>query len=150
MTESADNRTLFTEWQLPNLSSFLPNLLFAPALWLVFAPINQFVGTFSGISLTIVSIALRVLVAKRIAVTESALIIGKAEIPRQVLGEATSIVKVEQFAERGPRLHAAAFLALKSGLPGLVKVQIVDKKDPTPYVLISTRKPAELVTSLQN
>lgn len=150
MTQSADKQIIFAEWQLPNFSSFLPNLLIAPALWLVFAPINQTVGTIGGLALTALSIALRIYVAKRITVSTDALRIGNAEIPRSVLKNAVSIATENQFAERGARLHASAFLALKGGLPGLVKVQIVDAQDPTPYVLISTRKPEQLVASLKN
>jgi hypothetical protein len=57
------------------------------------------------------------------------------------------IVQSEQFSERGPRLDARAFVALKA-LSGLVKVQVEDSNDPTPYILISTRRPTQLAEAL--
>jgi hypothetical protein len=150
MAQTPDSRVLFNEWQLPNFTSFLPNLLFAPAVWLVFAPINQTLGTIDGLALTGLSIALRLFVAKRIVVTQSSIKIGSADIPRIAIGNAVSIAAENQFAERGARLHSRAFLALKSGLPGLVKVEITDEGDETPYLLISTRRPEELISSLKS
>jgi hypothetical protein len=148
MIEKAAEQVLFSEWQLPNPTSFLPNLLFAPAIWLVFAPIDQTIGTFAGITLTIATIALRFLVAKIIIVSSQTLSIGKADIPRAALGHSEAIDGAEQFAERGSRLDARAFLALKSGLPGLVKITVIDQTDPTPYLLVATRKPDQLIKAL--
>lgn len=148
MVEKAAEQVLFSEWQLPNPTSFLPNLLFAPAIWLVFAPINQTVGTLTGVTLTLASIALRFLVAKKITVSNGTLKIGKADIPRVALGRAETIESADQFAERGYKLDSRAFLALKSGLPGLVKIEVTDETDPTPYLLVATRKPEELVKAL--
>lgn len=150
MAQTPDTQALFKEWQLPNVTSFLPNLLFAPAVWLVFAPLNQTVGTIGGLTLTALSIGLRLAVAKRIIVTRDALQIGSADIPRSVLGAAESISAENQFAERGPLLDSRSFLALKGGLPGLVKVQVIDENDETPYLLISTRRAEELISSLKN
>jgi hypothetical protein len=85
--------------------------------------------------------------SKRICVSKDSLQIGKAIIPRSALGQAIAIDKSEQFSERGPRLDARAFVALKA-LSGLVKVQVEDSNDPTPYILISTRRPTELAEAL--
>lgn len=146
--EKAGETVLFKEWQLPNPTSFLPNFLFAPAIWLVFAPINEVVGTVAGIALTVSTIALRFFIAKRIVVTANTLSIGRADVPRTALGVAMAIESEDQFAERGSKLDARAFLALKSGLPGLVKIEVSDEADPTPYILVATRKPDELVQVL--
>lgn len=141
-------KVVYSEWQLPNFGSFLPNLLFAPAVWLVFAPIDESFGTFLGIALTLLSIGLRIWVAKRIVVDSQNLRIGKADIPLTALGETKVIESADQFQERGPKLDARAFLALKGGLPGLVKIEIVDHEDPTPYILVATRNPQELAAAI--
>ena len=73
--------------------------------------------------------------------------VGKAHIPREVLGQVTVIEKPEQFAERGPKLHARAYVALKA-LDGLVKIENTDAADPTPYILVSTRRPEQLRQAL--
>ncbi|MEY4492422.1 MAG: hypothetical protein RL085_833, partial [Actinomycetota bacterium] len=74
--------------------------------------------------------------------------IGNALIPRKALGKAVSVATQDQFNERGSNLDSRAFLALKSGLPGLVKIEVTDDEDPTPYLLISTRRASELVELL--
>lgn len=118
-----------------------------PSFWLVLAPINADLGLVLGIAATALSIWIRFAMSKKITVSEDFLQIGKAAIPRSVLGQAIAIIPSEQFNERGPRLDARAFVALKA-LGGLVKVEIVDSNDPTPYILISTRKPTQFVEAL--
>lgn len=148
MVKTLEEVRLYQEFQVANLGSFLPNLLIAPAVWLVFAPINPDVGLVSSIALTIASIALRLATTKKIVLTELELKIGKATLPRTILGKATQISSEDQFSERGPKLDTRAFLALKSGLPGLIKIALNDKQDPTPYVLVSTRRANELIDLL--
>ena len=150
MAESEAQTTLYREFQIANLSSFLPNLLIAPAVWLVFAPINDQIGLVTSIALTLASIAIRIFTTRTIAVTPDSLRIGNAVIPRKALGEAVSVSAQDQFTERGSNLDSRAFLALKSGLPGLVKIQVTDAEDPTPYLLISTRRASELVELLNS
>ena len=148
MAESEEQTTLYREFQIANLSSFLPNLLIAPAVWLVFAPINDQIGLVASIVLTLASIAIRIFTTRTIAVTSDLLRIGNALIPRKSLGKAVSVSTQDQFTERGSNLDSRAFLALKSGLPGLVKIEVTDDEDPTPYLLISTRRASELVELL--
>lgn len=150
MAESEEQTTLYREFQIANLSSFLPNLLIAPAVWLVFAPINDQIGLVTSIALTLASIAIRIFTTRTIAVTPDSLRIGNAVIPRKALGEAVSVSTQDQFTERGSNLDSRAFLALKSGLPGLVKIEVTDDEDPTPYLLISTRRASELVELLNS
>lgn len=120
-----------------------------PSFWLVFAPLNEELGLVLGVVATAFSVWLRFALSKRIVVTSSELVIGKARIPRTVLGRATAIEPTEHFAEKGPKLDARAFVALKA-LDGLVRIENTDVADPTPYILVSTRRPEQLVTALSN
>jgi len=138
---------IYQEWQLPRASTFIPHLMVFPSFWLVLAPINADLGLILGILASALSVWIRFAMSKRIIVSEKYLQIGKATIPRNVLGQATVIVQSEQFSERGARLDARAFVALKA-LSGLVKVQVEDSNDPTPYILISTRRPTQLAEAL--
>ena len=118
-----------------------------PSFWLVLAPLNADLGLILGILATALSVWIRFAMSKRIIVNKDFLQIGKAIIPRSALGQAIAITPSEQFSERGPRLDARAFVALKA-LNGLVKVEVADSQDPTPYILISTRRPAQLLEAL--
>lgn len=139
---------IYEEWQLPNAGSFLANLIVFPSVWLVLAPINPTLGWWLASIGTTASVVIRFWVSKRILVTDELLIIGSAEIPRAVIASATAISKENQFAEKGPKLHARAFVALRS-LKGLVRIELADANDPTPYLLVSTRRAEELVSALR-
>lgn len=143
MKEIQTDKPLYSEWQLPRVATFLPHLMVFPSFWLVFAPLNSDVGLLLGIFATIFSVWIRLALSKRIIVTANELIVGKARLPRSILGLAISIPKENQFAEKGPKLDARAFVALKA-LDGLVKIENIDESDPTPYLLISTRYPEKL------
>lgn len=140
---------IYREWQLPRAATFIPHLMVFPSFWLILAPINNDFGLVLGVTATVFSIWFRFALSKRITVTSNALRVGKASIPRSAIGVAESIAKSEQFGERGPKLDARAFVALQA-LDGLVKVELVDPNDPTPYLLISTRRPEQLARVLNN
>ena len=74
---------------------------------------------------------------------------GSFEIPLQALGEAEIFTGEEARLQRGPRLDARAKLAIRGDIDQVVKIQVVDSDDPTPYILVSTRRPEELVAALR-
>ena len=94
------------------------------------------------------TVGLRFVVAKRVTVSADSLNIGRAKLPASILGTVEVIAKEDQFFVRGALADSRAFFALKSGLPGLLRVEIRDKQDPTPYALIATRHPAELAAAI--
>ncbi|MFM2384496.1 MAG: hypothetical protein RL166_370, partial [Actinomycetota bacterium] len=61
-----------------------------------------------------------------------------AKIELKLLGKAEIVPQDEVFAELGTKLDARAWLSIQASIKGLVKVQVLDKNDPTPYWLIST------------
>ena len=125
----------------------MPHLMVFPSFWLVFAPLNADLGLILGALATAFSVWIRFALSKRIVVTKRELMVGKARIPSEVLGRVTVIEKSEQFAEKGPKLDARAYVALKA-LDGLVKIENTDAADPTPYILVSTRRPEQLRQAL--
>lgn len=149
MARDQSEKPIFQEWQLPSAISFLPHAMVFPSIWLVLAPINADLGLLLGIVLTLVSIAIRLVTSKQIRVTQTALEVGPASIPRVFLGDAEVVIESEQFSQKGPKLDSRAFVALK-GVRGLVKVTNTDQSDPTPYLLISTRRPEELKKALSS
>ncbi|MEN9714418.1 MAG: hypothetical protein RLZZ164_1082 [Actinomycetota bacterium] len=140
----------YNEWQLPNFSSFLPHLLITPAIWATLAPFSSTLGIVVGAAFTVVTVAMRFLMAKRIQVSNEVLSLGTARLPLNIVKSAELIAKEDQFFARGALLDARAFLCYKSGLPDLVRINISDKNDPTPYALVSSRRGAELVALLNS
>lgn len=140
--------SLYRERLLPGPSVFIATLLLIPAALLVFLPINQTLGVICAailyVGCTIVLIAL----SPTIEVTETTFIAGRARVPLDKIGEATGFRGREATAERGTRLDARAWLVIRGWIAPVVKVVIDDENDTTPYWLVSTRQPQQLITAL--
>ena len=85
-----------------------------------------------------------------IQVSGTHLAAGRARIPRSLLGKIREVPKEEIFYERGPGLNPASYKVFQGTVKTAVKIDIDDPQDPTPYWIISTRKPAQLVIVLNS
>jgi hypothetical protein len=66
-----------------------------------------------------------------------------------LLGKITEIPKDQIFFERGPGLDPASYKVFQGTVKTALKIIINDRDDPTPYWIISTRKPTQLATVLR-
>ncbi|MFC0580879.1 DUF3093 domain-containing protein [Micrococcoides hystricis] len=83
-----------------------------------------------------------------LTVTSQYFTAGRATIERKFLGEAQAFEKDEAFAQRGPKLHGLAYMCMRGWVDPVVTVPVLDPEDQTPYWIVSSRKPAELVAAL--
>ncbi len=120
----------------------------AAASILVFAPISILTGIIACIVIFLVLVVLLVLSTPRITVTATSLSVGRAHIDREFLGPARAYVKHEATRERGPGMNGLAYLCIRGWIDPVVRIEIEDADDPTPYWLVSTRRPTELVSAL--
>ncbi len=84
----------------------------------------------------------------RVTVTKGWLIVGKAAIPRAHIHGFLPLSATSMKRARGEEIDPAAFLDIRFWVKGGVKIMQRDPKDPTPYWLISSRDPEELVRVL--
>ena len=138
----------YSEWVLPNWTSFLPVLAIYPTLWLTFLPIDLVLGTTLGIGLTVLVIILMIAKSARIKVSDSSLVVANASIERRFISAVETIAAEDGFAARGRDLDPRAWIHFQGSVKTLVRVTIEDPEDPTPYWLFSTRKPIELRKAL--
>ncbi len=140
--------SLFHErlWPAPWL--FFATALVIPASLLVFLPINTTAGIVVAIVLYAGCVGLLLLGSPVIAVNRGMLVAGKARLPLDVVAGAVASRGHEARAERGTGLDARAFLMIRGWIDPVVRVTLSDPDDPTPYWLISTRRPEELVRVL--
>ncbi|MEY4437130.1 MAG: hypothetical protein RL100_594 [Actinomycetota bacterium] len=143
----ANELNLHSERVLPSFASFLPATLLIPAAWLTLSPLDPNLGWLIGAILAIVVWALQCAAAPKIELTKTHLTVGNASIERKYLGKARAINKSEAFRELGPELNARAFIKLQPSVRTLVRVEITDATDPTPYWIFSTRA-AEVLLKL--
>jgi hypothetical protein len=74
---------------------------------------------------------------------------GRARIPVELLGDVRWVSGEEARQERGPRLDARAYLCIRGWVDPVVRVDLDDPEDPTPYWLVSSRRPVALVEALR-
>ena len=139
---------IYRERVVPSFTSFLPTILFVPALALTFAPFSWVYGLLAGIVLCLSAIAFMVALSPVVEISDSSLRVGKAVIERKYLANPREIARAERFSATRTELNALAFVALQASVKGLVRVELQDPKDPSPYWLFSSRRPEEVVKLL--
>ncbi|ABK03029.1 hypothetical protein JOE41_003819 [Arthrobacter sp. PvP103] len=115
---------------------------------LVFAPISMTAGITAALVLFAIITVLLVLSTPSITVTADTLQVGRATIERRYVGSVTPFSGKDATAERGPRLNGLAYLCIRGWVDPVVRIEITDPSDPTPYWLASTRRPAQLAAAL--
>jgi hypothetical protein len=139
---------LYRERLWPARWILVATLLVIPASALVFAPLSWTLGIVTGVVLYAGCVGLYLLAGVPVEVTHDEFRAGRARIPRTFVAGATAFTGANATAQRGTELDARAWLLLRGGVPGVVRVEIDDPKDPTPYWLVSTRNPDRLVSEL--
>lgn len=143
------NTTSYRERLWPAPWVFIATGLVVPASLLVFLPISLPVGVGVAIVLYGAIVGVLLVTTATIEVTEAEFRAGRARMPRTVVGAVQAFEGEDAVAERGVRLDARAWLLLRGWIPGVVRVEVVDAADPTPYWLISSRRPEELAAALK-
>ncbi|HEY4577366.1 MAG TPA: DUF3093 domain-containing protein [Yaniella sp.] len=155
MTENADKRigpggspVVYQETLRPTWTMWLMVVIAAALGWLTLAPLSTGWGIASGIIVAALAVFALLASQSDITVTTTHLQVGRATIEREHVGEVTGYVGDAAFQQRGQKLHGLAYLHLRSWIKPVVRIQIEDRRDRTPYWLTSTARPEELVKAL--
>jgi hypothetical protein len=133
-------------WPTPWI--YIASALLIPASILVLAPVSMPAGIVTGVVLYLALVGSLAITAPVIEVQDGRLRAGRAEIALDDIGEATPADEEQARVERGTGLDARAFLVIRGWIKPVVRVPVVDPADPTPYWLISTRRPKELAAAI--
>jgi hypothetical protein len=145
----SDAAVLYNEKLWPNAWIWLVAAGLSSAGILVFAPISLAAGITAGVVLFLIIVVLLVVSTPTITVTGSTLRVGRATIERRFLGTAAAFRGKEATAERGTRLNGLAFTCFRGWVDPVVRIEITDPSDRTPYWLTSTRNPDRLLAALR-
>jgi hypothetical protein len=140
---------VYRERVRPNLGTFIAVATLLPAVTLVSEPFDYRIGIAVGLILVMSIWAALFFLAPVIQVGSSHLTVARAKIPRNLLGNIEEIAKDQIFSERGPKLDPAAHKVFQGTVKTAIKISLNDPNDPTPYWIISTRKPAQLAEVLR-
>ena len=140
---------VYRERVRPNFGTFIAVATLLPAVTLVSEPFDYRIGIAVGLILVMSIWAALFFLAPVIQVGSSHLTVARAKIPRNLLGNIEEIAKNQIFSERGPKLDPAAHKVFQGTVKTAIKITVNDPNDPTPYWIISTRKPAQLAEVLR-
>lgn len=105
-------------------------------------------GTGAAVAAAAVVMALAVTAFMRgaapVGVQEGHLRAGAARIPVDLIGAPETFTGEQARQQRGPVLDARAYLLLRGWITPVLRVPVTDPQDPTPYWLVSTRRPEAL------
>lgn len=139
---------IYTEKLWPNFWGWIIVLGLSAAGILIFIPISPLAGYIAFFALLIVQSVILVASTPTINVTPDALQVGRAHIDREFVGEVTVYHGEEATAQRGIRLNGLAYLCIRGWIKPVVKIEITDPDDRTPYWLASSRNPEYLAAAL--
>jgi len=129
---------------------FVATALVIPAALLVFLPISEIAGIVVAVVLYGAIVVVLFATTPVVEVTDAEFGAGRAHLPLALVRSATASEGVEATEERGVRLDARAYLLIRGWIPGVVRVELDDPSDPTPYWLVSSRHPRRLAAVLSS
>lgn len=139
---------MYHERLWPTPAWFLGALLIIPAVILMLAPINFVLGLILSVLCYLGLVALFLGKSPRVSFDGNELRAGRGHIERRFLGTATAIQGSELFAALHADLDARAWLCLRGWSRGVVKIEITDPDDPTPYWMVSSKYPQRFAAAL--
>jgi len=132
-----------------------PIWLWLLALMILASIYLTFWAPFGTLSATVVSLIFAIALVYswqkshlEIVVINNWLYVGNAKIESKYIKKVTVLKKDDFLKIRGPKADPACFNATRFWVTTGVKVELNDKKDPTPYWLISSKKAKALAKSL--
>lgn len=143
-----DQAVLYEERLWPSPWIWLIAAGFSAASIVMFAPISIGVGYGAAAVVAAIVFTMLILSTPRIAVTATTLTIGRATIERQYLGDVEWFTGDDATHQRGPGLHGLAYLCIRGWISPVVRIEVTDPEDRTPYWLASSRTPERLAAAL--
>lgn len=134
-------------WPSPVLIATL--LLLVPSVTLVITPLQASIALPVAIAVYVLVVTALVMMSPTIKIEERSLLAGRAKIDLAHIGEATKLGQTGLRRVLGPEADARAYLVIRGYIHQGVKLEIVDPNDPTPYWILTSRKPDELIAAIQ-
>ena len=142
-------KNLYKERVLPSIYFYIASITLPVSIFLVALPFSEVVS----ISLALLSIPVVLVLSwvgsPLISLSEETLAIGKVVIELKHLGKVEVVSPAQAFEERGVKLDTRAYTRFQIGVKQMIKIEIKDQLDPTPYWLVATRNP-EVLAGLIN
>lgn len=145
-----EEQVLYEERLFPSAGIWVITAGLSAVPAVIFAPIDMLISVLAS-ALTLGALIFALLASTpTIRVTGAEVRVGRATIERQYVGRAQGFVGENATAQRGTRLHGLAYLCIRGWIDGVVRIELTDKEDNTPYWLVSSRHPKKLSEALNS
>jgi len=148
MNEESKGVIYFEKSTWPIMVWLLAAIMCGSIYLAIWAPLGQLpailISTFSAIGLFVISRKMQT----TIYISNNFLYANEAKIEIKYIKKVTPLNQLEFKRLNGVAADPAAFLATNFWTTTGVQVQLMDKNDPTPYWLISTKRAEELAKKL--
>jgi Protein of unknown function (DUF3093) len=84
----------------------------------------------------------------RTTVTDTELLVDDARLPREVIADVIPLDAAQKRLLLGPAADPLAFVIQRPWIAGAVQIVLDDPHDPTPYWVLSSRRPDALAAAL--
>lgn len=84
-----------------------------------------------------------------VRVSDGELWAADAHIPVHFIGAADPVSPAAKRKTLGPLLDPTAFVVHRGWVPSMVRLELTDPADPTPYWLVSVRRPEKLIAAVR-
>ncbi|GEL93778.1 DUF3093 domain-containing protein [Cellulomonas composti] len=139
---------VFDERLWPGPGGWVAAIAFAGMLGIALVPVGALLGLVVGLVALVVVVVVLVAATPRVRVAQGELFAAEAHIPLDLLVGPRALAPEDVRTELGPALDARAYLCQRGWVRTAVRVELDDPADPTPYWIVSTRRPDELVAAL--
>ncbi len=148
MPSDAD-QTIYAERLWPTPGIWAATIGFGAALGLIPAPVSPQAALIVTCLGVVSLITLMLITTPTVRVTETTFVAGRAEIPISLVSGVEELDAGQMRQARGIRLDARAYLCIRGWLPAGARVILDDPEDPTPYWLVSSRRPDSLARAVR-
>ena len=133
----------------PSVSVWLGLAVMAGFSGVVALPFGAVPGAVTSLAVLVAIAVLLLAGTPAVGVRGGEFVAGRAHVPVTLLGAVTVLDAAGMRQAHGPGLDARAHLCLRGWVrPGL-RLDVVDPQDPTPYWLVSCRRPQRLADAVQ-
>lgn len=130
-------------WLIGALGLLLPGSL------LIFLPLSVLVGIVVGLGLWWGCVAVLWFFSPVLTVTGQRFSAGAASVEISYINSVELFRDEDARRERGTGLDARAWLVIRAWIDPVVKITLNDPLDPTPYWLVSSARPQQLVEAIR-
>ncbi len=102
-------------------------------------------GITLAITVAAITFALIALSSVGVTVRPEGLLAGKTLLPTSAIGQIRSLDAVTARQVLGQQARADAHLSIRPWIKTAIQIEVVDSVDTTPYWVVATRRPAELI-----